>query len=85
MVGGGLRDEEKEIIGVSNSKFATVKRKFRDSSWHPFCVVSTYVVQLEIEAAGIAHGLTVGVAPPQGCCARVAVGTKCARPLADDL
>lgn len=42
-------------------------------------------MQLEVEAAGVAHGLAVGVAPPQGRRARVTVGAKCSRPLADDL
>lgn len=59
--------------------------KFRDMSRYPFAAVPTHVVQLEVQAASVAHGLAVGVAPPQSRRARVAVGAKCSRPLADDL
>lgn len=33
-------------------------------------------MQLEVEAARVAHGLTVVVASPQRCCVGVAVGTR---------
>lgn len=45
----------------------------------------THVVQLEVEAAGVAHRLPVGVASPQRCRARVTVGTKRPGSLADNL
>lgn len=45
----------------------------------------THVVQLEVEAAGVAHRLSAGVAAPQCRCAGVTVGTHGARTLADDL
>lgn len=38
-------------------------------------LIDAHVVEFEVEAAGVAHGLTVGVASPQGCSAGVAVGT----------
>lgn len=35
----------------------------------------TYIVQLEVEAAGVAHRVPVGVSPPQRCSCRLAVCT----------
>lgn len=45
----------------------------------------THVVQLEVEAAGVAHRLAAGVASPQRRRARVTVGTKRPGSLADNL
>lgn len=42
-------------------------------------------MQFKVETAGVAHRLSVGVASPQCCCARVTVGTKGSCPLADNL
>lgn len=38
-------------------------------------LIDAHVVEFEVEATGVAHGLTAGVASPQGCSAGVAVGT----------
>lgn len=45
---------------------------------------SIHIMQLEVEATGIAHGLAIGVASPQGCGAGVTVGTLSSSTLADD-
>lgn len=50
-----------------------------------FAKAQTHVVQLEVEAAGVAHRLPAGVAPPQRGGAGVAVGAERPGPLADDL
>lgn len=42
-------------------------------------------MQLEVEAAGVTHRLSAGIASPQRGRARVAVGTKCPSSLADNL
>lgn len=33
-------------------------------------------MQFEVETAGVTYGLSVGIAPPQCCCAGVTVGTE---------
>lgn len=45
----------------------------------------THVVQLKVESTGVTHRLSVSVASPQSCRARMTVGTKRSRPLADNL
>lgn len=42
-------------------------------------------MQFEVEATGVAHGLAIGIASPQGCGAGVAVSTLSSSPLADNL
>lgn len=42
-------------------------------------------MQFEVEAAGVTHGLAVGVASPQRRRAGVTVGAERPGPLADDL
>lgn len=43
-----------------------------------------HIVQFEVEAARVTNRLSVGVASPQSCRARVTVGAHCAGTFADD-
>lgn len=43
-----------------------------------------HIVQFKVESTRITDWLSVGVASPQCCCARVTVGTQCTCPLADN-
>lgn len=46
---------------------------------------AAHIVQFKVESTRVTHGLSIGVASPQGRCACVTVGTHCTCPLADNL